>query len=52
MLLAFYALDIVLACPLQLPVVLLALQVLPGCSPAQSDVVAAPMAAKLNGYLS
>ena len=47
MLVAFYALAIVLVCPLQLPVVLLALQVLPGCPPAQSGAFTAPMAAKI-----
>ena len=48
LLVSFYALATDLAYLLQLPVVLLALQVLPGCSPAQSGVLAALMAAKLN----
>ena len=47
MLVALYALAIVLACPLQLPVMLLMLQVLRWCPQAQSGVLTAPMAAKL-----
>ena len=47
MLVALYALAIVLARPLQLPVMLLTLQVLRWCPQAQSDVLTAPMTAKL-----
>ena len=47
MLASLYALAIVLACPLQLPVMLLTLQALRWCSQAQSGVVTAPMTAKL-----
>ena len=48
LLMSFCALATALAYLLQLLVMLVALQVLPGSSPAQNDVLAAPMAAKLN----
>ena len=48
LLMSFCALATALAYLLQLPVMLLALQVLPGFSPAQSGVLVASMAAKLN----
>ena len=46
-LVSFYALATVLAYLLRFAAMLLALQVLPGCPPAQSGAFTAPMAAKI-----